>query len=83
MLPQVLSGLGLVSLLSVGCLLWLQRLQPLFFSVAVGSLLYQLWLLRRRPPGLRARGTKAILAVSLMLNVLLIGGWIAISVRYR
>ncbi len=83
MLPQVLAGLGLVSLLSVGCVLWLQRLQPLFFSVAVGSLLYQLWLLRRRPPALRARRTRAILIASLMLNVLLIGGWIVISVRYR
>ena len=83
MLPQVLAGLGLVSLLSAGCLFWLERLQPLFFTLAVGSLLYEVWLVRRRPPALRTWGMKTILAVSLMLNVMVIGGWIVISVRYR
>ena len=83
MLPQVLAGLGLVSLLSAGCLFWLQRLQPLFFAVAVASLAYQIWVVRRRPPTLRTWGVKTILGVSLMLNVMVIGGWIAISIRYR
>ena len=83
MLPQVLAGLGLFSALSAGCLFWLQRLQPLFFTVAVGSLLYQVWVVRRRPPALRTSAIKTILAVSLMLNIMLIGGWIVISVRYR
>ena len=83
MLPQVLAGLGLVSLLSAGCLFWLQRLQPLFFTVAVASLVYQIWVVRRRPPYLRTWGVKTILGVSLMLNVMVIGGWIAISIRYR
>ena len=55
-LPQVLAGLGLFSLLNAGCLFWLQRLQPLFFTVAVGSLLYQLWIVRRRPATLRRWG---------------------------
>jgi hypothetical protein len=82
-LPQVLAGLGLVSLLSAGCLFWLQRLQPLFFTVAVASLVYQIWVVRRRPPTLRTWGIKTILGVSLMLNVMVIGGWIAISIRYR
>jgi hypothetical protein len=82
-LPQVLAGLGLVSLLSAGCLFWLQRLQPLFFTVAVASLVYQIWVVRRRPPTLRTWGVKTILGVSLMLNVMVIGGWIAISIRYR
>jgi hypothetical protein len=82
-LPQVLAGLGLVSLLSAGCLFWLQRLQPLFFMVAVASLVYQIWVVRRRPPSLRTWGVKTILGVSLMLNVMVIGGWIAISIRYR
>jgi hypothetical protein len=82
-LPQVLAGLGLVSLLSAGCLFWLQRLQPLFFTVAVASLVYQIWVVRRRPPSLRTWGVKTILGVSLMLNVMVIGGWIAISIRYR
>jgi hypothetical protein len=82
-LPQVLAGLGLFSLLSAGCLFWLERLQPLFFAVAVGSLLYQVWAVRRRPSFLRTWGVKTILAVSLVLNVLVIGGWIVLSVRYR
>ena len=83
MLPQVLAGLGLVSLLSTGCLLWLQRLQPLFFTVAVASLVYQVWVVRRRPPTLRTWGIKTILGVSLALNGIMIAGWIALSIRYR
>ena len=83
MLPQVLAGLGIVSLLSAGCLLWLQRLEPLFFTVAVGSLAYEAWLVWRRPPELRTWGIKTILGVSVALNVMLIAGWIVISVRYR
>ena len=70
-------------MLSAGCLFWLQRLQPLFFTVAVASLVYQIWVVRRRPPTLRTWGVKTILGVSLMLNVMVIGGWIAISIRYR
>lgn len=69
--------------MSAGCLFWLQRLQPLFFAVAVASLVYQIWVVRRRPPSLRTWGVKTILGVSLMLNVMVIGGWIAISIRYR
>ena len=83
MLPQVLAGLGLFSLLSAGCLFWLERLTPLFFTVAVGSLLYQIWAVRRRPPFLRTWAVKAILAVSLVLNILVIGAWIVFAIRYR
>ena len=83
MLPQVLAGLGLFSLLNAGCLFWLQRLQPLFFTVAVGSLFYQLWIVRRRPPTLRRWGVKTILALSLALNFMVVASWIALSVRYR
>jgi hypothetical protein len=82
-LPQVLAGLGLFSLLNAGCLFWLQRLQPLFFAVAVGALLYQLWIVRRRPPTLRRWGVKTILALSLALNVMVVATWIVLSVRYR
>lgn len=83
MLPQVLAGLGLFSLLSAGCLFWLQRLQPLFFTVAVVSCAYQVWAVRRRQPFLRTWGIKTILAISLVLNALVIGGWIVLSIRYR
>ena len=83
MLPQVLAGLGLFSLLSAGCLFWLERLRPLFFLVAVGSLVYQVWAVRRRPPFLRTWGVKTILVSSLVVNVLVIGAWIVLWFRYR
>jgi hypothetical protein len=82
-LPQVLAGLGLLSLFSAGCLFWLERLTPLFFTVAVGSLVYQVWAVRKRPPFMRTWGVKAILTVSLVLNILVIGGWIVLAIRYR
>ena len=83
MLPQVLAGLGLFSLMSAGCLFWLQRLQPLFFAVAVGALVYQVWAVQRRPSALRTREMKTILAASLVLNGMVIGSWIVFSIRYR
>jgi hypothetical protein len=70
-------------LLSAGCLLWLQRLQPLFFTVAVASLAYQVWAVQRRPPARRTRAIRTILGVSVALNALLIGGWVVLSIRYR
>lgn len=82
MLPQVLAGLGL-ELLSAGCLLWLQRLQPLFFVLALGALVYQGWLVRRRPPRPGNWKIRTVLAASLAVNVMMIAGWAVISVRYR
>ncbi len=72
-----------MSLFSAGCLFWLERLTPLFFTVAVGSLAYQVWAVSKRPPSMRTRGVRAILAVSLVLNILVIGGWIVLAIRYR
>ena len=71
------------SLLSAGCLLVLQRLQPLFFVVAVGALIFQAWVVQRRPPSSRTRGMKTILAISIVLNALMIGSWVVFSIRYR
>lgn len=82
MLPQVLAGLG-ISLISAACQLWLQRLQPLFLAVALLSLAWQIWLVRRRPPKPGRRGVKTVLALSLLLNFVVIGGWIALLIRYR
>jgi hypothetical protein len=50
--------------------------------MAVGALVYQIWIVRRRPPTLRTWGIKAILAVSVMINGLMIGGWIFLTIRY-
>ena len=83
MLPQVQAGLGVFSLLSAGCLFVLQQLQPLFFVVAVAALIYQAWIVQRRPTSSRTRGMKTILAVSAVLNVLMIGSWVVLSIRYR
>jgi len=82
-LPQVLAGLGLFSLLSAGCLFWLERLQPLFFTMAVAGLVYQVWAVRTRPPSMRTWGMKTILGVSLVANGLLIAGWIVLTIRYQ
>ena len=81
MLPQVLAGLG-ASLISAGCQLWLQRLQPLFFTVASLSLTYQIWLICTRPPWRRKRAVKVVLTASLTANFVVIGGWIALLIRY-
>jgi len=72
-----------LSLFSAGCLFWLERLAPLFFTVAVGSLVYQVWAVSKRPAVMRTWAVKAILTVSLVLNVLVIGGWIVLAIRYR
>lgn len=69
--------------MSAGCQLWLQRLEPLFFAVAIGSLAYQVWLLRTRPQNRKKRGVKTVLALSLFLNFLVVGGWITLLIRYR
>ena len=83
MLPQVLAGLGIFSFLSAGCLLWLQRLQPVFFVLALASLAYQVWMVFRRPPAMRSRSLKTILGVSVLLNGLLVASWVVITIRYR
>lgn len=69
--------------MSAGCQLWLQRLQPLFFAVAILSLAYQIWLIRTRPPWRRKFAVKGVLAGSLLLNFVVVGGWIALLIRYR
>ena len=83
MLPQVLAGLGVFSLLSVSCLFWLERLQPVFVTVALGSLAYQGWLVHRQLPALRTKGVKAIFGASLVVNLVVVGSWVVLWLRYR
>jgi hypothetical protein len=73
----------LFGLLSAGCLFWLEKLRPLFFTVAIGSMIYQGWAVWRRPPFLRTWGVKTILGISLFLNILVITEWIVLYYRYR
>jgi len=63
-------------------LYWLERLEPVFFLVALASLGYQVWLVKQRPPARRTRGVKLVLAASLFVNFVMIAGWIFISIRY-
>jgi hypothetical protein len=70
-------------LVSAACQLWLQRLQPVFLVVAIASLVYQIWLIRSRPPKRKRRAVKTVLALSLAANIVIIGGWIALLIRYR
>jgi len=82
-LPQVLAGLGLFGLLSAGCLFWLEKLQPVFFGLAIGSLIYQILIYYRRPHFLRTRGIKVILGTSVVVTVTVMGAWVVLWFRYR
>jgi hypothetical protein len=82
-LPQVLAGLGVLSILSAGCVLWLERLQPLFVTVAVSALSFQSWLIWRRPPALRTRTMLFILAASIGVSLLVLAMWVGLWLRYR
>jgi hypothetical protein len=73
----------MLGLLSASCLFWLEKLQPVFFVLAIGSLVYQVLIYRRRPHFLRTWGVKAILAVSVVMNVAVVGSWIVLWFRYR
>ncbi len=73
----------MVGLLSAGCLFWLEKLQPLFLVLAVGSLVYQVWAVFHRPPAKRTFGMKAILGLSFFVNGLLLAGWVVLTIRYQ
>jgi hypothetical protein len=79
-LPQVLAGLGAVSVVSAGCVLWLERFQPLFITLALGTLLYQAWLVKGRPRHRRTRMMLVILwtstGTSLAVGTVLIALWV-------
>jgi len=51
--------------------------------VALGSLAYQGWLVRRRPPCSRTLGVKAILGASLIVNLAVLSSWSVLWFRYR
>ena len=72
-----------MSLLSAGCLFWLERLQPLFVLLAVSGLAYQAWLVWRRPGFRRTRTVMTILFTSIAVNVLVLATWVWLWFRYR
>ena len=72
-----------MSLLSAGCLFWLERLQPLFAVLAVAGLVYQSWLVWRRPFMRRTRRVMAVYATSLTVNAGVLALWVWLWLRYR
>jgi hypothetical protein len=82
-LPQVLAGLGALSILTAGCAFWLQRFQPLFAVVAVTALVYQSWLVSKQPPHRRTTSMRWILGTSIGSTTLVFAGWAALWLRYR
>jgi hypothetical protein len=82
-LPQVLAGLGIVSLLSASCLLWLERLQPAFVVIALGGIGWQSWLVFRRPASMRTVKILAIWGCSVAVVVSVFAAWVALTLRYR
>lgn len=63
--------------------MWLERLQPLFAMLAVAALVYQGWLVWRRPPRRRTKGMLAILWGSMGVSALVLIVWVSLSLRYR
>jgi hypothetical protein len=72
-----------LSLLSAGCLFWLERLQPLFAILAVAGVSYQTWLVWRRPVMRRTRAVMSVYVASLVVNVGVLALWLWLSIRYK
>lgn len=72
-----------MSIASAGCLLWLEALQPVFASLAAGTLAYQGWLVGRRAPARRTRTMWGILVASASVNAIVVLSWVALWWRYR
>ena len=81
-LPQLLSALGIFSG-GLRCLFWLERLRPLFASVAILSLAYEAWALFSRPAALRSSLMKSFFAASVISIVAVMGLWIYVDIRYQ
>ena len=71
-----------MSVASAGCVLWLERLQPLFASLALTTLAYQSWLVLRRPPNRRTPMMLALLGTSLVTSVAVAAVLVVLSLRY-
>jgi hypothetical protein len=69
-----------VSVASAGCVLWLERFQPMFLTIALTTVGYQAWLVMRRP---RQRRTQMMLVMlwasagtSLAMSLVLVALWV-------
>ena len=72
-----------MSLLSAGCLFWLERLQPVFASLAVAGVTYQSWLVWRRPALRRTRTMMTVYLTSLVVTAAVLALWVWLWIRYQ
>jgi hypothetical protein len=72
-----------VSVVSAGCVLWLERFQPLFVSLAVCTLAYQAWLVWQRPPHRRTPMVLLILWASFGTSIAVGVALVGLGLRYR
>jgi hypothetical protein len=72
-----------VSLISAGCVFWLEALKPLFAATAIAALSWQTWLVWRRPGTRKTRTMWAIVAGTAAVNVVVGVAWLALQWRYR
>ena len=72
-----------MSVVSAGCLLWLQRLQPVLALVAVAALGYQAWLVWRRPAPLRTRRCCSSCGAASDPVRSSASAWVGLWLRYR
>jgi hypothetical protein len=72
-----------VSAVSAGCIVWLQRSQPLFAAITIGALMYQAWLVWRRPPRQRTPTMLAILWTSIGTTAAIGTAMLVLWQRYR
>ena len=71
-----------MSMTSAGCVLWLEQSQPVFASLAIATLVYQGWLVLRRPANRRTRMMLAILWVSVATSLAGAAALVVLSYRY-
>lgn len=72
-----------MSLISAGCVIWLEALRPLFVTTAMAALVWQAWLLWQRPRARRSWKVWAVFTGSVAVNALVGLVWAALWWRYR
>lgn len=82
-LPQLFAAFHLFNAPTLRCLVWLDRLRPLFVSIAVSTLVYQLWAVFFRSAPIRTQVAKTLLTASISSNLLVMSLWAFLDLRYR
>lgn len=72
-----------MSLVSAGCLVWLEALKPVFAVTAVSAMAWQAWLVWRRPAARRTVMMWALVMSTVGVNLFVGLSWLALQWRYR